>query len=343
MILDNLTVLITGGTGSLGHAVISRLMTGEMGKPRKVIVFSRDELKQHEMRLRWLQPSPPIEDLRDFSPKDVLEFRMGDVRLYDTLMPALRKADIVVNAAALKQVPQCEYFPFEAVRTNILGPYNIVSAIREHRLPIQKVVTISTDKACKPVNVMGMTKAIQERLILSANLECPDTHFMAVRYGNVVASRGSVVPLFQKQLADNGQLTITSPDMTRFLLTLDQAVDTVFEALRFGAGGETLIPQVPSARVIDIAQAMVGSRTNGIKIIGIRPGEKIHEILISEEECRRTTERNDYYVIHSILPEIGQQNIESVRDEEYSSAENLLSPQEVQSLLARLGFCEADS
>ncbi|MEZ4671534.1 MAG: polysaccharide biosynthesis protein [Anaerolineae bacterium] len=338
MSLKDLTVLVTGGTGSLGNAVIRRIMTGEMGRPRKVIVFSRDELKQHEMRLRWYQDSRVIEDLREFSAKDVLEFRIGDVRLYDTLMPSLTQADVVVNTAALKQVPQCEYFPFEAVRTNIEGPYNLVRGIREHRLPVQKVVTISTDKACKPVNVMGMTKALQERVILSANLECKDTSFMAVRYGNVVASRGSVVPVFQKQIEQGGPVTITSTEMTRFLLTLDQAVDTVFEALREGVRGETLIPQVPSARVADNAQAMIAGRSIEVEMIGIRPGEKIHEILISEEECHRTTERNGYYVIHSILPELASDQIKATRKNEYSSAENLLSADGVRQLLIEQGF-----
>lgn len=343
MSLEGLTVLVTGGTGSLGNAIIRRIMTGELGRPRKVIVFSRDELKQHEMRLRWYQDSRAIEDLRQFSAKDVLEFRIGDVRLYDTLMPSLAQADVVFNTAALKQVPQCEYFPFEAVRTNIEGPYNLVRGIREHRLSVQKVITISTDKACKPVNVMGMTKALQERVILSANLECAGTDFMAVRYGNVVASRGSVVPVFQKQIEQGGPLTITSAEMTRFLLTLDQAVDTVFEVLLHGERGETLIPQVPSARVTDIAQAMIGSRSITTETIGIRPGEKIHEILISEEECHRTTERNGYYVIHSILPELAQNQIEPIRTTEYSSAENLLTQEAVRALLVEQGFVSENS
>lgn len=338
MILDGLTVLVTGGTGSLGNAVIRRLLTGELGRPRKVIVFSRDELKQHEMRLHWFQLSPPIEDLRNFSPREVLEFRIGDVRLYDSLLPALIASDIVINTAALKQVPACEYSPFEAVHTNIIGPYNLVRGIREHRLPIQKLITISTDKACKPVNVMGMTKAIQERLILAANLECPNTSFMAVRYGNVIASRGSLLPLLVDQLKSGGPLTITSQEMTRFLLPLDQAVDTIVEALKAGSPGETIVPKIPSARVIHIAQALIGSRDVGISIIGIRPGEKIHEIMISDEECRRTIEQNGYYRIVSILPEIGNDVNAPARKGEYSSNEDLLSLDAVRHLLVQNGF-----
>jgi FlaA1/EpsC-like NDP-sugar epimerase len=336
MTLDNLTILVTGGTGSLGNAVIRRLVTGEMGRPRKIIVFSRDELKQHEMRVRWHQQTP-IEDLRAFSPKDVIEFRVGDVRLYDTLLPALQRADIVVNAAALKQVPQCEYFPFEAVRTNVMGAQNLVRGIREHRLPVRTLVTISTDKACKPVNVMGMTKALQERVILSAAHDYDDTRFMAVRYGNVVASRGSVVPHFHAQICNGGPLTVTSPEMTRFLLTLDHAVDTIFEALRAGHTGETIIPKAPSARVIDIARAMIGPRSLPIEIIGIRPGEKIHEILISEEEALRTTKRNGYYVIASVLAG----TVTPARQTEYSSGDAPLSQAGVSDLLRRSGFLDA--
>ena len=338
MDLDGLRVLVTGGTGSLGNAIIRRIMTGEMGRPNKVLVFSRDELKQHEMRVHWNGPRAPIEDLRDFSPEDLLEFHIGDIRLYDTLMSVLRKSDVVINTAALKQVPQCEYFPFEAVRTNIEGAHNIVRGILEHRLPIRKVVTISTDKACKPVNVMGMTKALQERVILMGNLNCPDTHFIAVRYGNVIASRGSVVPHFQSQVQAGGPLTITSVEMTRFLLTLDQAVDTVFEALRSGCPGETIIPKVPSARVTDIARIMIDSRKIETEIIGVRPGEKIHEILISEEECGRTKERNGYYAINSVLPEIAPRLPCHVRTVEYSSEENLLKEDGLRGLLMKEGF-----
>lgn len=340
--LNNLTILITGGTGTLGKAVLKRIMTGELGKPKKVLILSRDELKQHEMRVEWLHGAGAVEDLRDFSPKDVIEFHLGDVRVYDTLLPVLRRADVIVNAAALKQVPQCEYSPFEAVRTNIEGPYNIVRAIREHRLPVQKVVTISTDKACKPVNVMGMTKAIQERLILAANADYVDTSFMAVRYGNVLASRGSVIPHFTAQIASGGPVTITSPEMTRFLLTVDQAVDTVVEALRFGKRGETIIPCAPAALVMDIARAMTKDKQIEIKEIGVRPGEKIDEILISEEECWRTNERNQYYVIKSILPLPGDSlPFKPARSTEYSSRDNLLSLDGVTGLLASEGLLGA--
>ena len=207
------------------------------------------------------------------------------MRDFHSLAAVLRDADVVFNAAALKQVPTCEYFPYQAVSTNIGGPENIVRAIQEHHLPIETVVGISTDKACKPVNVMGMTKAIQERIFIQANMRCPQTRFICVRYGNVLASRGSVIPFFHEQIRNGGPVTITTSDMTRFLLSLDEAVDTIFAAFRRAGRGETYIPRVPSAKVTDIAAALIGDRPIQTIITGIRPGEKIHEILVSEEEA----------------------------------------------------------
>ena len=176
-------------------------------------------------------------------------------------------------------------------------------AIEQHDLPIETVVGISTDKACKPVNVMGMTKAIQERLLIQANLHCKSTRFICVRYGNVLASRESVIPLFQEQIRTGGPITITTTDMTRFLLSLDQAVDTIFRALAQGNPGETFVPKVPSARIVDIAKALIGANNIDTVVTGLRPGEKIHEILVSEEEAHRTLDLEDYYVILPILPE----------------------------------------
>jgi FlaA1/EpsC-like NDP-sugar epimerase len=195
-------------------------------------------------------------------------------------------------------------------------------------------VGVSTDKACKPVNVMGMTKAIQERVLIRANLDCPDTRFVCVRYGNVLASRGSVIPLFHEQIRAGGPLTITAPDMTRFLLSLNQAVDTIFAALRLGQPGETFIPRVPAAKVLDIAQVLIGSRPIAIRHTGIRPGEKNHEILISEEEAHRVSERDRYYVIHSLLPELRADEAQFIAlTGEYSSQDNVLTPQALADLL----------
>ncbi len=211
-------LLITGGTGSLGKVLVRRLLSGEMGDPAKVIVFSRDEAKQHFMRMEYQHTAAATDEIiyRNFLRK--LEFRIGDVRDFHSVASVLRDADIVFNAAALKQVPTCEYFPYEAVKTNILGPENIIRAIQEHNLPVETVVGISTDKACKPINVMGMTKAILERVFIHANMRCPGTRFICARYGNVLASRGSVSPLCHDQIRNGGPVTITTPDMTRFFI-----------------------------------------------------------------------------------------------------------------------------
>jgi len=324
------TILVTGGTGSLGKVLIKRLLSGEMGVPKKIIVFSRDEAKQHFMRMEYLNRKVTTDEVIYNNFKQMLEFRIGDVRDLHSISGALHGVDVIFNAAALKQVPSCEYFPFEAVSTNIAGPENIVRAIREQDLPIEIVVGVSTDKACKPVNVMGMTKAIQERIFIKANLDSPKTRFICVRYGNVLASRGSVIPLFHDQILQGGPVTITTSDMTRFLLSLDQAVDTIFAAVRYAYAGETYIPRVPSAKVTDIAAALIGNRPIKTVVTGIRPGEKVDEILVSEEEGHRTIERGDYYVILPILPELLREEEKSpIIGKEYSSADNLMSPEEV--------------
>src|SRR6266480_4661705 len=238
-VLDGKRVLVTGGTGSLGRALVRRLLSGELGKPAKVVVFSRDEAKQHEMRAEWNRPRVPTEDAAYRDYKRVLEFKIGDVRDYDSISAAVRAAQFVFHAAALKQVPSCEYAPLEAVKTNVLGASNVVRAILSDGSPVVTAIAISTDKACKPVNVMGMTKAIQERIFVSANIGQTRTRFLCVRYGNVISSRGSVIPLFLDQIAKGGPVTVTLERMTRFLLSLDRAVDTVFATLRFGERGDT--------------------------------------------------------------------------------------------------------
>src|SRR5665647_3038024 len=270
--LENKRVLITGGTGSLGKALICRLLSGELGTPRKIIVFSRDETKQHAMRVEYMKRGSATDDIIYQNFKELLEFRIGDVRDFHSVSSVLTEADIVFNAAALKQVPACEYFPYQAVMTNIIGPENIVRAIQEHHLLVDTVVGISTDKACKPVNVMGMSKAIQERVFIQANMRCKNTRFICVRYGNVLASRGSVIPLFHDQIKNGGPVTLTVLDMTRFLLSLDQAVDTIFTAVREARRGETYIPRVPSAKVTDISAILIGDRPVQIVVTGIRPG-----------------------------------------------------------------------
>ncbi len=327
-------VLITGGTGSLGQVLVRRLLGGEMGQPSKIIVFSRDEAKQHAMRVAYLHQRVVTDEVIYHNFRELLEFRIGDVRDFHSVAAALRGVDVVFNAAALKQVPTCEYFPFEAVTTNIAGPENIVRAIQEHELPVETVIGISTDKACKPVNVMGMTKAIQERVFIQANMRCPNTRFVCVRYGNVLASRGSVIPLFHDQIRGGGPVTITTIDMTRFLLSLDQAVDTVFAALSEGRRGETYIPRVPSALVVDIAESLIGERPVKTEVTGIRPGEKVHEILVSEEECHRTVDRGSYYAILPMLLELrDDQPAGAALTGEYSSADDVMKREALDRLL----------
>ena len=332
--LDGKRIVVTGGTGSLGKVLVRRLLSGELGKPEKIVVFSRDEAKQHSMRLEYQHRRTATDEVIYHNFHLILQFQIGDVRNTHSVSSVLRDADVVFNAAALKQVPACEYFPYEAVMTNITGPENIVRVIRENRLPVETVVGVSTDKACKPVNVMGMTKALQERVLLTANMACPDTRFICVRYGNVLASRGSVIPLFHDQIAAGGPVTITDDNMTRFLLSLDKAVDTIFAAVREAKCGETYIPRVPSARVMDVAAALIGDRDIGISITGTRPGEKLHEILVSEEEANRTIERGAYYVIRSILPEVrDSEDVPPALTEEYSSASDLMTAEQCMDLL----------
>jgi UDP-glucose 4-epimerase len=332
--LDGKRVLVTGGTGSLGQVVVRRLLGGEMGRPAKITVFSRDEAKQHYMRLSYLHREAATDEVIYTNFQELLSFRIGDMRDYSAVLQAVREADVVIHAAALKQVPSCEYFPYEAVQTNILGAQNVVRAIRENQTSVKTVVGISTDKACKPINVMGMTKALMERILIEANIDCPDARFACVRYGNVVASRGSVVPLFLDQIARGGPVTVTTADMTRFLLTLERAADTVFAAIADARQGETYVPRVPAARISDVAEVLVGDRDIPIVITGIRPGEKIHEIMVSEEECYRTIARGEYYVICPMLPELRPEIDAPAFTGEYSSANITLDHAGLRELLA---------
>jgi len=337
MIVEGKTILVTGGTGSMGKTLVRRILTGEQGTPKKIIVLSRDEAKQHDMRMAYLHKLVATDEVIYQNFMNVLEFRIGDVRNYADVCSAVKYADIVINAAALKQVPACEYFPVQAVMTNCLGAANIVRAIEENGYPVNTVVAISTDKACKPINVMGMTKSIQERIITTANILNPQTRFICVRYGNVLASRGSVIPLFRGQIRNGGPVTITVPEMTRFLLSLDHAVDTVFAALREARRGETYVPSAPATSIINIAQALIGNRPVEIKVTGIRPGEKINEIMVSEEEAYHCVKRGNYYVILPMLPElhVEEEPIIKALEKEFSSADNILDLDQTIELLKR--------
>jgi len=337
MIFQDKTILVTGGTGSMGSTFVRRVLSNELGTPKKVIVFSRDEAKQHDMRMSYQQRRASTDEVIYRNFMSVLEFRIGDVRSYAEVCSAVRDADIVVNAAALKQVPTCEYFPEQAILTNCMGAANIVRAIEENGYPVQTVIGISTDKACKPVNVMGMTKSLQERIFTAANILNSATRFICVRYGNVLASRGSVIPLFLEQIKSGGPVTLTVPDMTRFLLSLDEAADTVFAALREARPGETYVPRAPSATVENIARALIGDRHIETKVIGIRPGEKMHEIMVSEEEAHHCTQRGDYFAILPMLPEL-RRNAPAEGNAltaEFSSADTLLDLAGTVDLLCR--------
>jgi len=334
-LLDGKRILITGGTGSLGKVLVRRLLSGEVGMPAHIVVFSRDEAKQHFMRVEYESARAATDEIIYHNFERLLRFHIGDVRDASTVAAALRGIDIVINAAALKQVPTCEYFPFEAVKTNVLGAENIVKAIEEHALAVETVVGVSTDKACKPVNTMGMTKALQERVFIQGNMRAPATRFVCVRYGNVLASRGSVVPLFHDQIITGGPVTITTVDMTRFLLSLDDAVDTIFGALAGAARGETWVPRAPAARVVDVAKALIGDRPIEMKVIGIRPGEKIHEIMVSEEEAFRTVRRENWLAIRPMLPELLTDSPAEANclTGEYSSSTEVMSFEQTRQLL----------
>ena len=339
--LDGKRVIVTGGTGSLGQVLVRRLLEGEVGVPEEVVVFSRSEALQHSMRLAFQHRRVATDDIvYDEERHQRLHFRIGDIRDYAAVSALLRDADVVFHAAAMKQVPTCEYHPIEAFMTNAMGAQNIARAISEQQLTVDTVVGISTDKACKPVNVMGMTKALQERILLEANLQSPSTRFIVARYGNVLASRGSVIPVFSEQIEHGGPVTVTTPEMTRFLLSLDEAVDTVFAAVRDAQRGETYVPRVPTARMVDVAKAMIGDREIEIEFMGIRPGEKTHEVLVSEEEAPRTYDRGEYLAIQPILPELRPAKVEGepYQGLEYSSADDVVGPDGVRELLERHGM-----
>jgi UDP-glucose 4-epimerase len=320
---ENKNILITGGTGSLGTALLSRLLN--MKKiPSKIIIFSRDELKQHNMRLQYLNKPAATDEVIYDNFKNLVTFKIGDIRDYHSVVNVLKDMDIVINTAAVKQIPVAEYNPLEAIKTNMLGVQNIITAISEYNLPIETFIGISTDKACKPINAYGMTKALMERMVIAANLDSK-TRYILCRYGNVMASRGSVIPLFKEQIKTGKEITLTTRDMTRFMMNLDQAVDTVFHTYARAKRGEIFIPKIASSRIEDVAIAMIGENKIPIKVIGIRPGEKVHEILISSEEMPNVSDEKDYYIIHPSLPELSKFNHVKCEMDEYSSKSYVLT------------------
>ncbi len=325
--LNGKTVLITGGTGSFGRRFVEIVL--QRYKPQKLIVFSRDELKQFEMQAQYGERQYP--NIRYF---------IGDVRDRDRLYRAFDGVDIVVHAAALKQVPAAEYNPIEAVKTNVLGAANVIDAAIDRG--VHRIIALSTDKAASPINLYGATKLCSDKLFTAANAMAGarDTRFSVVRYGNVVGSRGSVVPFFLKQ-RETGKLSVTDPKMTRFWITLEQGVEFVLSCFGRMKGGEIFVPKIPSMKLIDLARA-IGPDCD-IDIIGKRPGEKVHELMVGEDDASNTVEFDDYY---SILPSGRKESRGTYMEQRggkpceegfrYSSETNTqwLSPAEMETMIA---------
>lgn len=326
--LNDKTILITGGTGSFGRAFTRRVL--EDHSPKKVIIYSRGEMKQFDMQQEFDAPE--------------MRYFIGDVRDFDRLKMAMRGVDIVIHAAALKQVPAAEYNPMECIKTNINGAYNVIQAAIEN--DVEKVIALSTDKAANPINLYGATKLCSDKLFTAANNLVGEgrTRFSAVRYGNVVGSRGSVIPFFQKLVNDGAkEIPITDERMTRFWITLPQGVEFVLKSLERMQGGEIFVPKIPSARIVDLAEAI----THGVpvKIVGIRPGEKLHEIMCPKDDSHLTLEFVDHFVIQPSISFRGKANysVNPLGDSgkyvsegfEYSSGENkwFLSVNEISTLI----------
>lgn len=320
MTIRESVVLITGGTGSFGNRVATQML----GRgPREVRIFSRDEKKQWDMSRR-------LPDYR---------YILGDVRDRDSLDRAMHGVDYVFHAAALKQVPSCEIYPLEAVKTNVLGSQNVFDAAVS--AGVRCVVALSTDKAVKPVNAMGVSKAMMEKLVCSQNLFQSRTVFCCVRYGNVMGSRGSVIPLFRELIEKGAPLTITSPEMTRFLMSLDDSVDLVMHAMTSAKGGEIFVKQAPASTVLDLAKAISALYSprraeHPVEIVGVRPGEKIHEMLVNEYEIRRAAEAEGYFVIEPEWRDIGLNTSGQVQEYTSENTERL-DQERVMTLLTNLG------
>ncbi len=321
--LTDKVVLVTGGTGSFGRKFTEIVL--RKFRPRKLIIFSRDELKQYEMQKQFDSPT--------------LRFFVGDVRDLERLRRAMKDVDVVVHAAALKQVPSCEYNPFEAVKTNIVGASNVIDAAID--AGVERVIALSTDKAVNPINLYGATKLCAEKLFVQGNAYSGlgGTTLACARYGNVVASRGSVIPLFLQQ-RNNGRVTVTDRRMTRFWITLEQGVEFVLRCLGLMHGGEIFVPKIPSMSIMDLVTAIAPEAQ--VEFTGIRPGEKLHELLVSADEARHTLEFDEMFVIQPVHPWWKMENWADGRalpdDFYYSSDRNSqrLSPDILREIVARL-------
>ncbi|CAA9203659.1 UDP-glucose 4-epimerase [Flavobacterium bizetiae] len=306
MKIQNKTLLITGGTGSFGHAVLNRFLhTDHFSEIR---IFSRDEKKQ--------------DDMRNQLKNDKLKFYIGDVRDYNSIERAMRGVDYVFHAAALKQVPSCEFFPLEATKTNVLGTQNVIDAAGINM--VQKVICLSTDKAAYPINAMGISKALMEKVAVAASRNLTDTTVCLTRYGNVMASRGSVIPLFLKQIKEKKPITITDPNMTRFLMSLDEAVELVLFAFENGNPGDLFVNKAPAGTIGDLAQALkeLCNADNEIKIIGTRHGEKLYETLCTREEMVKAEDMGEFYRIPADNRDLNYAQYFSEGEEDVSSIED---------------------
>ncbi len=325
-------VAITGGTGSFGRHVLKRFLATDV---REIRIFSRDEKKQEEMRSEYKNAK--------------LKFHLGDVRNYDSIHQALKGVNYLFHAAALKQVPSCEFYPLEAVRTNVLGADNVMSAAVANR--VEKVVVLSTDKAVYPINAMGQTKALMEKVMVAkARMLNPDeTLLCATRYGNVMASRGSVIPLFVSQLKEGKPLTVTDPHMTRFLMSLDDSVNLVLHAFEHGTQGDIFVQKAPASTIADLVQALkeLFGRNNPVHIVGTRHGEKLYESLVSREEMARAEDMQQYFRIPADNRDLnyamyfteGEEQI-SLLDDYTSHNTQRLSVEQVKALLLKLDFIQ---
>ncbi|OKA28141.1 UDP-glucose 4-epimerase [Pseudomonas versuta] len=330
----NKTLLITGGTGSFGNAVLKRFLDGDIGEIR---IFSRDEKKQDDMRKRYSSPK--------------LKFYIGDVRDYQSVLNATRGVDFIYHAAALKQVPSCEFHPMEAVKTNVIGTDNVLEAAIQNQ--VSRVVCLSTDKAVYPINAMGISKAMMEKVMVakSRNVDEKKTVICGTRYGNVMASRGSVIPLFIEQIRAGKSLSVTDPNMTRFMMTLADAVDLVLYAFEHGNNGDLFVQKAPAATVETLAHALtglLGMPDHPVQIIGTRHGEKLYEALLSREEMACAEDRGDYFRVppdlrdlnYSKFVEEGEEKIS--RTEDYNSHNTQrLDIAGMQKLLLKLDFMRA--
>lgn len=327
---ENKVLMITGGTGSFGHAVLRRFLSTDV---KEIRIFSRDEKKQEEMRLSMNNPK--------------IKFYIGDVRDYASISQAMKGVDYVFHAAALKQVPSCEFYPMEAIYTNVMGSENVMNAAIERN--VSRVVMLSTDKAVYPINAMGISKAMMEKLMVAkARMqENGETVLCATRYGNVMASRGSVIPLFVSQLKEGRSLTITDPNMTRFLMSLEDSVDLVLYAFEHGRQGDIFVQKSPASTVADLADALssIFGKKNAIEIIGTRHGEKLYESLISREEMARATDAGSYYCIPADNRDLNYAQYFSEGEERISTQEDYTSHNtqrldagQVKSLLLKLDY-----